>query len=150
MRYLALIAFFVIVVAKNAAAAEGAFWCEHADECEEDLGTVEVTTTWQSPPPPELSCDDELFSQAIGMCEGTIVDTPPEPRPPLSCDGVSCFPDDSPVPSAPPSFSYSHPIALAALWRAPAMHADALALMRAQPLADGFPRRLDRPPRVSA
>lgn len=148
MRVLVLVALFSIVVARSAAAAEGAFWCEHADECEQDSG-VEAAVTWQSPPPPDLSCDDELFSQAVGMCEGAVVNEPPAPKPPQSCDGVSCFPNDAPVPPVPPTFSYSHPIALAALWRAPAMDGRALAGRKAQPLCDGFPRRLDRPPRVS-
>jgi hypothetical protein len=149
LRQLVLVALFSLVVARSAAAAEGAFLCEHADECVADSG-VEATVTWQSPPPPELSCDDELFSSAVGMCDGAVVDEPITPKPPQSCDGVSCYPNDAPVPPAPPTFSYSHPFALAALWRAPALSARALVPMHAQPLADGFPRRLDRPPRVSA
>ena len=148
MRYLALVVFFVIVVAKNAAAAEGAFWCEHADECESE--PVEATTTtWQTPPPADVPCTDELFSSAVGICEGQEVAEIPVPKPPLSCDGVSCFPSDAPVPPAPPTSSYSHPIALAAAWRAPALLGGALGTLAHQRLSDGFLRRLERPPRVS-
>jgi hypothetical protein len=144
LRYLALVAFFVIVVAKNAAAAEGALWCEHADECE----PVEATT-WQTPPPADVPCSDEMFSSAVGICEGEVADEAPEPKPPLTCDGASCFPTDAPVPPVPPTFSYSHPFALAAVWRAPALRGAALVPAAERPLEDGFPRRLERPPRVS-
>jgi hypothetical protein len=168
-RTIVLVAFLGVVAARSATAAEGepeqlrggehccasSLMCQYeavADDADETMESAmqPVEVRWQSPPPADLSCEDELFSSAVGMCDGAMVDQDKAPpaRPPLSCDGVSCFPDDAPLPPARPLYSSSHPVALAARWRAPALASETLPAQTRKPLAPGFPRRLDRPPKT--
>jgi hypothetical protein len=152
LKKLALAALFLLVVEFRAAAAEGVFWCEHPDECEPVPGEP-IVTAWQSPAPADALadalCSGERFPSAVGICEGEVAAMPTVPKPLPSCDGASCFPTDGSVPPAPPTSSHSHPFALLAAWRAPALRGDAWGPIAERPLEDGFPRRLDRPPRVS-